>query len=127
MRWKGPGEKERMAIPSFGNEQQCSLGRFSMASTRGNRETATQSQEKHRDEQGQPEGALRTENLAGAKGNLAELLTPCKATAEIRSASENLPSWTQHEKNADKTLLFITYCSECLLFKTLSIPVLILI
>lgn len=29
---------------------------------------------------GQPEGALRTENLTGDKGDLAELVTTCKAT-----------------------------------------------
>lgn len=58
---------------------------------------------------GQPEGALRTENLAGDQRNVAELVTACKGH-QLKSDLSVRTCIPGHSRRvADKSLLFITY------------------
>lgn len=127
--WKEPWDEVEMPCrkgksgPSFENYQECSVGRFSMVSTRWQRGTGcSESGKTQRWVGGSQKGLWEQRTLQGLKGT-------CKATSwnQICRLEPASTDTAGRRAGADKSLYLLLICSECLLFKTLSILLLILI
>lgn len=134
--WKEPWNEVEMPCskgksgPSLGNYQECSLGRFSTVSARWQRGTGCSESGKTQGwAGGSQKGLWEQRTSQGLKGSWQSLLPLAKPPAEIRSVGKNLPPQTQQaeEQAQINPFYLLLICSERLLFKTLSILVLILI